>query len=112
MEGRCSFVTEVYGRGHPRAIMLSGDCFNLALFSVFGVYLGFDNKGVGGDFFEVWADTDCLLYCWSLADLDEMASLGPVSAFWRNFILYTGEAARARSLLQHQTRATQDSDTA
>eukprot|EP00775_Hariotina_reticulata_P012787 gene12787-12915_t len=70
-------------------IFRSGNIFSLSALNVFGVYIGFDSYH--GSFFEVWADTDCLLFSWPMSALDEMAtSCSPsLAAYWRNFICYS-----------------------
>lgn len=43
-----------------------------------------------GQLFEVQTETDCLLYQWTLAELDELATKAPpaVAVYFRNFSLY------------------------
>jgi hypothetical protein len=69
------------------ANIYSGMIFDIGLFNVFGVYIGFEKEGVN---FEVVADTDCLVFEWNVFQLDDLACrCGPaVSSFCRNFILY------------------------
>jgi hypothetical protein len=40
---------------------------------------------------EVWAETDCLLYAWSLPALEEMATrCSPsLAAYWRNMTMFS-----------------------
>ncbi|KAL6781328.1 hypothetical protein ACKKBG_A10695 [Auxenochlorella protothecoides x Auxenochlorella symbiontica] len=93
-----------HGAGKERVLntLHSGTIFDFGVANVFGVYIGFEcAQDVG---FTARAKTDCLLYEWSIDDLEVFASrLSPsVPAFWRSFVLcevgleYAGRVHPAR----------------
>ncbi|KAI8106714.1 hypothetical protein M9434_001368 [Picochlorum sp. BPE23] len=92
-----TFVLLIEGKAHcirnerdgvvSTANFYSGMAFDIGLLNVFGVYIGFENKGS----FEVVADADCVVFEWSIYALNDLAcNCGPaVSNYFRNFILFT-----------------------
>ncbi|GAB4815350.1 hypothetical protein N2152v2_002396, partial [Parachlorella kessleri] len=87
VEGVAGLRTD-YGGIEECRLMFSGDMWDLALCSIFGVYVGFE-KDKDRALLGAVAHSDCLLYTWGAAELQMMATaLSPaVAAFWRNFIL-------------------------
>lgn len=61
--------------------------FDFGLLNVFGVFIGFEKNEFKS--LRAVALSDCLLFSWSLAELECMAiKCAPVvAAFWRNLIL-------------------------
>ncbi|KAF8068306.1 FAP3 [Scenedesmus sp. PABB004] len=70
-------------------LLRSGNVFSLSPLNVFGVYCGFDN--FHGSRLEVWAESECLLFCWPMKSLEHMATCcsPSMAAYWRSFVLYT-----------------------
>lgn len=68
-------------------LLFSGSFFDMRLLNVFGIYIGFEAGGDEKQFHAV-ARTDCLLYTWSIEELNELATqCSPaVSTFWRNVL--------------------------
>lgn len=68
-----------------KLLFLSGHVFNLYVFNIFGVRIGF----MDGTMYTV-AQTDCLVFTWSLNSLDVLANMRPpaVAIALRNFLLY------------------------
>jgi hypothetical protein len=87
IEGKARFQRKTPGGSLESSnIFLSGMIWDIRLLSIFGVYLGFDKGDVS---FEVDALTDCLVFEWTLENLDEISvQCGPsVSSCFRNFLL-------------------------
>ena len=85
IEGKCHYIRCHKDGDRTVHSLFSGMAFDFRLFNVFGVYLGFEAPVS----FEVFADTDCLVFEWKLEDLDCLAwKCGPsVSSYFRNFIM-------------------------
>ena len=85
IEGKCHYIRFHQNGGITEHYLYSGMAFDFRLFNVFGVYLGFEAPAS----FEVFADTDCLVFEWKLEDLNDLAcKSGPsVSSYFRNFIM-------------------------
>lgn len=68
-----------------KLVYLSGHVFNLYIFNIFGVRIGFMD-----DTMHTVAQTDCLVFSWSLESLDVLANKRPpaVAIALRNFLLY------------------------
>jgi len=66
--------------------MYSGMFFDIGLLNVCGVYIGFEKNGTA---FESIAETDCLVFEFTIDALNDLAcNCGPsVSGYFRNFIL-------------------------
>lgn len=66
--------------------MYSGMFFDIGLLNVCGVYIGFEKDGTA---FESIAETDCLVFEFTIDNLNDLAcNCGPsVSGYFRNFIL-------------------------
>ncbi|GAB4817869.1 hypothetical protein N2152v2_004915 [Parachlorella kessleri] len=87
VEGHATFYTCYGGYTDPGRPMYSGALFDKGLLNVLGVFVGLEK---GEDkLFRAVAETDCLLYSWTVEELSAMATQhGPaVAAFWRNFAL-------------------------
>jgi hypothetical protein len=110
IEGKAHLVSKSKDGFVKTAPVYSGMTFDIGLFNVFGVYIGFEKSGT---MFEVVADSDCLVFEWTLYALDDLASrCGPsVSNYFRNFVLFQVAAewefrtnAEIRGLTAHTSR--------
>eukprot|EP01104_Vermistella_antarctica_P005411 TRINITY_DN15941_c0_g1_i1.p1 TRINITY_DN15941_c0_g1~~TRINITY_DN15941_c0_g1_i1.p1 ORF type:complete len:405 (+),score=65.78 TRINITY_DN15941_c0_g1_i1:121-1335(+) len=65
--------------------LLSGHVFDLYVFNIFGVRLGFEASHAAA-----YAKTDCYVFMWDLESLDAMANRStlPIGVSMRNFVLY------------------------
>lgn len=87
IEGKADIISKSKDGFVKNAVCYSGMTFDIGLFNIFGVYIGFEKSGA---VFEVIASTDCLLLEWDVYTLDNLATkCGPsVSNYFRNFILF------------------------
>lgn len=85
LEGKCHYIRCDKDGETTNHHLYSGMAFDFRLFNIFGVYLGFEAPVS----FEVFADTDCLVFEWDTEALDTLAyRSGPsVSSYFRNFIM-------------------------
>lgn len=69
------------------SLLFSGCFFDMRVLNVFGLYIGFEGSGAD-KWFSVRAKTKCLVYSWSLEELNCLAtrSSPAVSHYWRNLI--------------------------
>lgn len=69
------------------SLLFSGCFFDMRILNVFGLYIGFEGSGID-KWFSVRAKTKCLVYSWSLEELNALAtkSSPAVSHYWRNLI--------------------------
>lgn len=86
IEGKAIYHRSSNGIVQASGTFLSGMIWDLRMLSVFGVYVGFEKEDVS---FSVDALEDCLVFEWTLEQLDDLSvKCGPsVSGYFRNFIL-------------------------
>ncbi|PRW58379.1 hypothetical protein C2E21_2934 [Chlorella sorokiniana] len=87
VEGLAALRDVYEGTATKPRTQFSSCCFSFQLLSIFGIYTGFERRAE--HVLAATAVTDCLLYSWSVDELQTIATgLSPaVSAYWRYFSL-------------------------
>ena len=88
IEGKAHYIIKYEDGDALSSTLYSGMAFDISLMNIFGVYLAFESHKSN---FEVFADTDCYIFEWSVDALNRLAcQSGPsVSSYFRNFVLYS-----------------------
>ena len=88
IEGKAHYTIRYEDGDVLSSTLYSGMAFDISLMNIFGVYLAFESQN---STFEVFADTDCLIFEWSVDALNRLAcQSGPsVSNYFRDFVLYS-----------------------
>lgn len=86
IQGKARYQRVSHGVVQKTGTFLSGMIWDLNVLSIFGIFLGFEKEDVS---FSVDAIEDCLVFEWTLENLDSLSTkCGPsVSGYFRNFIL-------------------------